>query len=70
MVRTASARAGWPTWDKVARDQHSDRLVAGSRLHDCAVTITQSGMLPLINPVERAEPFDHAHSALASTLTR
>ena len=29
-------------------------------MHDCAVTITQVGMLTLINPAWRAEPFDHA----------
>jgi ATP-dependent DNA ligase len=29
-------------------------------LRACAVTITQSAMLTLINPVELAEPFDHA----------
>jgi len=31
-------------------------------LRDCAVTITQSGMLTLINPGRRADPFDHADS--------
>ena len=29
-------------------------------MHDCAVTITQFGMLLLINPTNRPEPFDHA----------
>jgi hypothetical protein len=53
--------SGTKTGDIAMADPPLNRAPAQEpQSRDRAATIRQSGMLKLINPVERAEPFDHA----------